>query len=142
MRSCLRCCARHAPTYASPTAWRSSRWDAPPPRPGEELPAEPRRVAAVLAGPREPAQAGSRARTTPLDFFDAKGVHRDLLARLGVTDVAWQRADTPRSILAERPSRPSAVSSWASSASSTRLSAPRSTCRTCPSPCSTSTLRR
>lgn len=57
-----------------------------PERPGENgqwLPDEPRRVAIVLAGPREP-ERWSGANREPLDFFDVKGVVETLAARLGL----------------------------------------------------------
>jgi phenylalanyl-tRNA synthetase beta chain len=64
------------------------------PRPGETLPAEPRRLAAVMVGPREPRSwLGSDA--TPLGFFDLKGVVEALLDRLGITGVTWERGEHP-----------------------------------------------
>jgi phenylalanyl-tRNA synthetase beta chain len=65
------------------------------PRPEETLPAEPRRLSALLVGPREP--AGWQAHDgTPLGFFDIKGVVETLAERLDLTDVKWERAaDAP-----------------------------------------------
>ena len=56
------------------------------------LPAEPRRLAAVMVGPREAALAGHDA--TPLGFFDLKGVVEALLARLGWRS-HWERGEHP-----------------------------------------------
>jgi phenylalanyl-tRNA synthetase beta chain len=64
------------------------------PRPEEPLPAEVRRLGAVMVGLREPRSwLGSDA--TPLGFFDLKGVVETLLDRLGITEVAWERASHP-----------------------------------------------
>jgi phenylalanyl-tRNA synthetase beta chain len=59
-------------------------------RPGEILPAEPRRLGALLTGPREagtwlPHDAG------PLGFFDLKGVVEELTTRLALPQVKWER---------------------------------------------------
>ncbi|HOG46014.1 MAG TPA: phenylalanine--tRNA ligase subunit beta, partial [Anaerolineae bacterium] len=59
------------------------------PQPGERLPAEPRRLAIGLAGPRAERAWGcdpGRGGVTPplLDFFDLKGIAEALLNRLGV----------------------------------------------------------
>jgi phenylalanyl-tRNA synthetase beta chain len=64
------------------------------PRPGEPLPAEPRRLAALLVGPRESAtwlahDAG------PLGFFDLKGIVEDLVARLSLPVVVWELGEHP-----------------------------------------------
>ncbi len=64
------------------------------PRPDQLLPAEPRRVAALLVGPREP-QSWQPHDTSPLGFFDLKGVVEALLARLELKDVAWERGQHP-----------------------------------------------
>ncbi|MCX7707838.1 MAG: phenylalanine--tRNA ligase subunit beta, partial [Anaerolineae bacterium] len=63
-------------------------------RPDQPLPAEPRRVAALMTGPRETStwlthDAG------PLGFFDLKGVAETLLERLHLTDVRWERFEHP-----------------------------------------------
>ncbi len=64
------------------------------PRPDETLPAEPRRVAALLVGPRE--EAGWLAHdASPLGFFDLKGIAEALAARLRLSDVRWERAEHP-----------------------------------------------
>ncbi len=64
------------------------------PRPEEPLPAEPRRVAALLVGPRE--AAGWLAHdASPLGFFDLKGIAEELTARLRLSDVRWERAEHP-----------------------------------------------
>ncbi len=63
------------------------------PRPAETLPAEPRRVSAVLVGPRE-AVTWLAHDATPLGFFDLKGVAETLVARLGL-DGKWERGEHP-----------------------------------------------
>ena len=64
------------------------------PQPDEVLPAEPRRLAAVMVGPREAATwLGHDA--SPLGFFDIKGVAEALVARLRLADVKWERAQHP-----------------------------------------------
>ena len=62
------------------------------PRPDETLPAEPRRVSALLVGPREP-RGWQPHDTAPLGFFDLKGVVETLLARLELKDVTWERGE-------------------------------------------------
>ncbi|HWP35149.1 MAG TPA: phenylalanine--tRNA ligase subunit beta [Thermodesulfobacteriota bacterium] len=52
------------------------------PRAGEPLPAEPTWLAALMAGPREP--AGWLSRPDPVDFYDASGVVEALGRALGV----------------------------------------------------------
>ena len=64
------------------------------PRPGQTLPAEPRRLGAVLVGPREPATWQPHD-VTPLGFFDLKGVVETLLDRLEVRNVTWERGEHP-----------------------------------------------
>jgi len=64
------------------------------PRPDETLPAEPRRLAALLVGPREPASWLGHD-TSPLGFFDLKGVVETLAERLGVLGVTWERGTHP-----------------------------------------------
>ncbi len=64
------------------------------PRPDEVLPAEPRRLAAVMIGPREAATwLGHDA--APLGFFDIKGIAEALVARLRLADVKWERGQHP-----------------------------------------------
>ncbi|MBN1136835.1 MAG: phenylalanine--tRNA ligase subunit beta, partial [Anaerolineae bacterium] len=62
--------------------------------PGAELPAEPRRLAIVMAG-----QRGERhwrgAEPAELDFFDLKGVVETLLGRLHLIGAAYEPADHP-----------------------------------------------
>jgi phenylalanyl-tRNA synthetase beta chain len=67
------------------------------PRAGAKLPDEPRRLAFVLLGPRQPEFWGEPAGTQPalLDFFDAKGVVEALLADLHVTDLGFAPAASP-----------------------------------------------
>ncbi len=64
------------------------------PQPGQELPAEPLRLAAALAGPREP-NTWLKHDAEPLGFFDLKGALDELLRRLGLVNVAWERGSHP-----------------------------------------------
>lgn len=59
------------------------------------LPAEPRRLAVVMAGARAPL-TWQQSETGTLDFFDLKGVIEALLLRLHVDGVEWVRAEDPR----------------------------------------------
>jgi phenylalanyl-tRNA synthetase beta chain len=60
-----------------------------------QLPDQPRRLTALLIGPREP-QTWLPHAAGPLDFFDLKGIAEALLGRLGLTqDVTWERSDDP-----------------------------------------------
>ena len=58
------------------------------------LPAEPRRLAALMVGPREPKTWLPRDEK-PLDFFDLKGMVETLLERLNLTEVTWERGEHP-----------------------------------------------
>jgi phenylalanyl-tRNA synthetase beta chain len=60
---------------------------------GEEaiLPAEPRRLALAMTGPREEA-TWQAADTTPVDFFDLKGVIESLLAGLHIENITVEAA--------------------------------------------------
>jgi phenylalanyl-tRNA synthetase beta chain len=64
------------------------------PRPEETLPAEPVRLAVVMAGPRE-ASTWLKRDTEPLGFFDLKGALDELLLRLGLVNVVWERGNHP-----------------------------------------------
>jgi phenylalanyl-tRNA synthetase beta chain len=64
------------------------------PRPGEALPAEPRRLGALLTGPRE-ADTWLAHDAGPLGFFDLKGIVEELMARLALPKVAWERGEQP-----------------------------------------------
>ncbi len=64
------------------------------PRPEEELPAEPLRLAALLAGPRE-SGTWLKHDAEPMGFFDLKGVVEALLGRFGLANVAWERGTHP-----------------------------------------------
>jgi phenylalanyl-tRNA synthetase beta chain len=64
------------------------------PRPGETLPAEPRRLGALLVGPRE-ADTWLVHDAGPLGFFDLKGIAEDLVARLSLPVVTWERSEHP-----------------------------------------------
>ena len=59
------------------------------PLPGEVLPAEPRRLALLMTGPREPAgwQKGDR---DPMDFFDVKGVVEQLAEALSLLELDFE----------------------------------------------------
>lgn len=63
-------------------------------RPDQTLPAEPRRVAALLTGPRE-ATTWLAHDAGPLGFFDLKGVAETLLERLHLSEVRWERFEHP-----------------------------------------------
>jgi phenylalanyl-tRNA synthetase beta chain len=65
-------------------------------QPGQVLPAEPRRLALVMAGQREPTSWHEVA-PPPIDYFDLKGVVETLLERLGIAQqVGFVPADDPR----------------------------------------------
>jgi len=62
--------------------------------PGEELPAEPRRLSLVMTGPRS--ERHWLATEGPdIDFFDLKGVVEALLARLHISGAAYEPAEQP-----------------------------------------------
>ncbi len=61
----------------------------PSPQEGGELPLEQRRLVIVMTGPREE-QSWLAADTTPIDFFDLKGVVESLLDGLHVSEVAFR----------------------------------------------------
>jgi phenylalanyl-tRNA synthetase beta chain len=63
------------------------------PQPGTPFPAELRRLAVVLTGPRVPEFWDSPAKPPPLDFFDLKGVVEALLAELHIGPGTFSRAD-------------------------------------------------
>lgn len=82
------------------------------PKPGEKLPDEPRRLAMVLTGQRSDEfwndSAESKASlTTPLDFFDLKGVVEAMFGDLHVPDLRFETSSTPHL----HPGRAAAVSS-------------------------------
>ncbi|MDQ2810112.1 MAG: phenylalanine--tRNA ligase subunit beta, partial [Chloroflexota bacterium] len=62
-----------------------------------EMPVEPRRVAGLLTGPRDPHSHFARAEATSeqIDFFDAKGVLDTLFAQLHVSDVRYEPVVAP-----------------------------------------------
>ena len=69
------------------------------PRPNEKLPDEPRRLAVLMTGRREPEfwGDGAGAERQPLDFFDLKGVLVAAAADLHLPDVTFRRpADASR----------------------------------------------
>jgi phenylalanyl-tRNA synthetase beta chain len=67
------------------------------PRPGEKLPAEPRRLAFVLCGRRYPDSWTDAAETDPelLDFFDVKGIVESLAASLHLAEVEYRPVAAP-----------------------------------------------
>ncbi|MCS6975686.1 MAG: phenylalanine--tRNA ligase subunit beta [Gemmatales bacterium] len=62
------------------------------PRAGEKLPEEPRRLAIVMTGPRQPEFWDSPTKPPLLDFFDLKGVVEALLAELHVPSAEFRPA--------------------------------------------------
>jgi phenylalanyl-tRNA synthetase beta chain len=64
------------------------------PRPEATLPAEPRRLGALLVGPRE-AGTWLAHDAGPLGFFDLKGIVEELIARLALPRVTWERGEHP-----------------------------------------------
>jgi phenylalanyl-tRNA synthetase beta chain len=64
------------------------------PRPDETLPAEPRRLAVVMSGPRESATWLPHD-VAPLGFFDLKGVVEALLHHLDIPGATWERGQHP-----------------------------------------------
>jgi phenylalanyl-tRNA synthetase beta chain len=65
-------------------------------RPGEKLPAEPRRLALVLTGRRRPEFWGEPGAAPPaLDFFDIKGVVEGLADGLHLSAVSYRSAKVP-----------------------------------------------
>jgi phenylalanyl-tRNA synthetase beta chain len=65
-------------------------------RPGQRLPEEPRRLALVLTGRRQPA-FWAEAATAPalLDFFDLKGIIETLVLELHLAEVRYRPIATP-----------------------------------------------
>lgn len=61
---------------------------------GLPLPLEPRRLALVLSGPRSD-KTWQPADTTPMDFFDLKGVVQDLVAGLHIADSSFAPTTHP-----------------------------------------------
>ncbi len=64
------------------------------PRQGELLPQETRRLVIAITGPREP-EAWQGADTTPVDFYDLKGVVESLLDGLHIKEVDFEPAQHP-----------------------------------------------
>jgi len=66
------------------------------PRPDNVLPSEPKRVCALLTGPRAAQGWQSGIGQAPaFDFFDIKGVAEALLGGLQVADMKWERGSDP-----------------------------------------------
>ncbi|MCH8842927.1 MAG: phenylalanine--tRNA ligase subunit beta [SAR324 cluster bacterium] len=65
------------------------------PRAGQELPDEPRKVAALLTGARDPASWLAAGEDAPFGFYDIKGVAESLLAGLEISAARWERSDDP-----------------------------------------------
>ncbi|MFI5400746.1 MAG: phenylalanine--tRNA ligase subunit beta [SAR324 cluster bacterium] len=63
------------------------------PRPGRTLPDEPRRICALLTGPRSRATWNAEAAPALFDFFDIKGVAETLLSGMEIEKVEWRAAD-------------------------------------------------
>jgi phenylalanyl-tRNA synthetase beta chain len=59
------------------------------PRPGEALPAEPRRLAILMSGARTPL-GWQKSDREPMDFFDVKGVVEEAADALAVTGVTFE----------------------------------------------------
>lgn len=64
------------------------------PSPTETLPAEPRRIAALMTGPRE-APTWLHHDAGQLGFFDLKGIAEELVTRLRLAAPRWERAEHP-----------------------------------------------
>ncbi len=68
-------------------------------RPGEKLPAEPRRLALVLTGKRRAEfwadSSEGQTANPPLDFFDIKGIAEALAVDLHLAEVTYQPASAP-----------------------------------------------
>jgi phenylalanyl-tRNA synthetase beta chain len=65
------------------------------PAAGQTLPREPRRLCAVLTGPREPGSWLAGQAGPPFDFYDAKGVAETLLEGLEIAGVDWRFGEEP-----------------------------------------------
>lgn len=61
---------------------------------GQELPAEPRRVAIVMSGPRQQ-KHWSEPSPASVDYFDLKGVIETLLRHLRITGYSFQPVESP-----------------------------------------------
>jgi phenylalanyl-tRNA synthetase beta chain len=66
------------------------------PSPEGELPAEPRRLAIAMRGPRETSAWEAAKDPDNLDFFDVKGVVETLVHRLHLPEVRYEPAEDPR----------------------------------------------
>jgi phenylalanyl-tRNA synthetase beta chain len=64
------------------------------PRKGEQLPEEPRRLVIAISGPRDP-QTWQASDTSPVDFYDLKGIVEALLDGLRVSEIAFEPAEHP-----------------------------------------------
>jgi phenylalanyl-tRNA synthetase beta chain len=64
------------------------------PQPGQDLPAEPRRLGIAMSGPRQSVHWSGKT-DEPLDFYDLKGIVETLLSRLRVTGYVFVPADHP-----------------------------------------------
>jgi phenylalanyl-tRNA synthetase beta chain len=79
------------------------------PVPGRELPEEPRRLCALLTGPRQ-AESWLDGEGAPhFDFFDVKGVAEALLSGLEIDAVAWRRGEGDEADPAYHPGRSAVV---------------------------------
>ena len=66
------------------------------PSPDGDLPAEPRRLAIAMRGPREPSSWEQPEPEGNLDFFDLKGSVEILLDRLHLPDIRYEPTEDPR----------------------------------------------
>jgi phenylalanyl-tRNA synthetase beta chain len=64
------------------------------PRPDELLPQEPRHLAIVISGPREP-ETWQATDTSPVDFYDLKGILETLIEGLHVPKVEFEPTQDP-----------------------------------------------
>jgi phenylalanyl-tRNA synthetase beta chain len=65
------------------------------PRPGQKLPDEPRRLALVMTGRRQPEHWQDSKESGTLDFFDLKGIVEGLLEDLHVAKVTYRPVRAP-----------------------------------------------
>ncbi|MDR3575499.1 MAG: phenylalanine--tRNA ligase subunit beta [Anaerolineaceae bacterium] len=64
------------------------------PQPGQELPDEPARLAIALSGLRS-LPAWDKSETTPMDFFDLKGILETLLVEIHLPELTFEPASHP-----------------------------------------------
>ncbi len=81
------------------------------PRKREVLPDEPRRLCALLTGPREDSSWLEGENPPVFDFYDIKGVAETLLEGLEIGDVTWEGGGGPADTAAYHPGRSALVRS-------------------------------